>query len=1149
MSERRLSIRLTLAAIVVIAATVTSAQPQGYTFTTFAGLGGPGTDDGTGTAARFNQPGGMATDGVGNMYLADTNNHVIRKISPAGVVTTLAGRAGFSGSADGAGGSARFKQPYAVAVDSSGRVYVSDSGNHTIRRIGPAGVVTTVAGVAGVTGSADGTGSAALFNNPIGLAVDSFGNLLVADQSNSTIRKMTPAGVVTTVAGLAGVTGSADGTGAAARFVNPNGIAIDPLNNLYVADFGNRAIRKVTLAGVVTTVAGLANSPLVSVDGTGINARFKEPLGVAINASGTIFIADGSLIREMTPGGAVTTFAGLFNVSGSADGNGSAARFRAPYGLTTDINGNLFIAERQNHTIRMATPSADVTTFAGLPGGIGTTDGSVADARFSSPFCATFDQTGDMYVGENFTVRKIAGGVVTTLAGTPNVFGSSDGTGNGASFRSVFGIAIDSSNNLFVTDTGNHTIRKITPTGVVSTFAGVAQTPGSADGIGSAARFRFPYGITIDGFGNLYVADHNNYTIRMITPAGAVSTLAGSPGNLGSADGTGAGAQFYTPTGIAIDSAGLLYVSDENAHTIRTVTTPGGVVTTLAGSFSQIGNADGNGTSARFSYPSGITTDSGGNVFVTDRGSGTVRMIIPGGEVVTVGGLPGTDGDADGTGSFARFAGAFGLTVDSADRIYVSDTGNHKIRVGRRALLDAATIDMPTGTVGDPRFLSASPQTGTSFQWTLIRQPGTSVAEIQPPGAANAEFTPDVTGVYSFRLTASGKLSTSITAVSLSVGPLHTSTQLTSTPNPSTYGQNIELTALVLSEGTPTQFVKFYDAGVLIGSASVDSKSKAKLTISTLGVGVHALTASYAGDGAFDSSDSNTLTQTVDRATSYVGCSPWPNPSTFGESVTYTSSISGASATGTVTYKEGTTTLATNPVSGPIGQKAATFTTSSLSPGTHLVTATYSGDANYEPSTSGTVSLTVRSLFGPPLGLVATATTTTDVTVSWITVAEADYYELVQTSGPATVVTTPAASPTTIGSLTPGTTYLFKIRAVKSTGTMSDYSALDPATTILFADDPIAANVTQIKAVHITELREGVNAMRVSIGLGPTLFTNLTLSSGAMIKAVHLNELRAALTAARSAMLLPTTYSDVPITAFSTVMKAAHVREIRDAMQ
>ncbi|MGH9692845.1 MAG: hypothetical protein ACRD5Z_01795, partial [Bryobacteraceae bacterium] len=228
-----------------------------YSFSTFAGAAGiPGSSDGTGGAARFSSPSQIAIDQGNNLFLADTGNHTIRKITPAGVVTTVAGLAGQSGSADGTGSNARFSSPIGVAVDQSGNLFIGDSDNDTIRKITPGGVVTTFAGVAGVAGNADGTGSAARFNGPRGLAIDPAGNLYVCDTFNNTIRKVTPGKKVTTLAGLAGVIGSADGTGSAARFNRPRGISLDGSSNLFVTDTANNIIRRVSLAGVVTTVAG-----------------------------------------------------------------------------------------------------------------------------------------------------------------------------------------------------------------------------------------------------------------------------------------------------------------------------------------------------------------------------------------------------------------------------------------------------------------------------------------------------------------------------------------------------------------------------------------------------------------------------------------------------------------------------------------------------------------------------------------------------------------------------------------------------------------------------------------------------------------------------------------------------------------------------
>ena len=304
--------------------------------------------------------------------------------------STWLGQAGSTGTANGIGNAARFTFPTDAAVDSSGNIYIVE--NQTVRKATPSGVVTTLAGSAGVTGSANGTGSAARFYNPSGVAVHTDGTIYVADYWNHTIRKVTQAGVVTTLAGSPGVTGSTNGTGSAARFYYPHDVAVDSAGNVYVADNYNDTIRKITPAGVVTTLAGSAGNP-GAVNGTGSAARFDAPAGVAVDSSGNVFVADRSnhAIRRVTPAGVVTTFAGTMTSFGSADGTGSAARFYYPLGLAIDAGGNLFVADTYNDNIRKITPAAVVTTIGGSAGSLGSADGAGSAARFINQALITFE--------------------------------------------------------------------------------------------------------------------------------------------------------------------------------------------------------------------------------------------------------------------------------------------------------------------------------------------------------------------------------------------------------------------------------------------------------------------------------------------------------------------------------------------------------------------------------------------------------------------------------------------------------------------------------------------------------------------------------------------------------------------------------------
>jgi len=341
--------------------------------TSLAGLAGiAGIVDGVGTSARFNLPTSVAMDAVGNIYVADAANHVIRKIAPGSAVTTLAGMAGTTGFTDGVGTSASFNNPTGVATDADGNIYVADRDNHLIRKITPGGVVTTLAGSPGVSGAINGVGFSASFNHPAGVTTDAAGNIYVADESNHLIRKITPGSVVTALAGMAGIAGFADGLGTSARFNSPTGVATNTAGDIYVADRNNQLVRKITPGGIVTSVAG---TPLITghVDGVGTVVKFNNPADVATDASGIVYVADASnqVIRKISPGSVVSTWAGMSGISGFIDGTGVAASFNDPRGVATDDAGNVYVGDRLNHLIRKignceAIQSAPALSTSGL---------------------------------------------------------------------------------------------------------------------------------------------------------------------------------------------------------------------------------------------------------------------------------------------------------------------------------------------------------------------------------------------------------------------------------------------------------------------------------------------------------------------------------------------------------------------------------------------------------------------------------------------------------------------------------------------------------------------------------------------------------------------------------------------------------------
>lgn len=641
--------------------------------TTFAGkLSG---FDGVDYTARFDAPGGVVRVGA-NLYVADTGNDTIRKIAIAtGEVTTFAGKAKFFGAADGDRLAARFNMPSGITTDGA-NLYIVDNANHTIRKIViETGVVTTLAGTVNAIGSADGTGANASFSYPKDITTDGT-NLYVTDSYNDTIRKIVIAtGEVTTIAGKAGVSGFADGVGTSATFHNPRGITTDAVN-LYVADTTEGSIRKIVIAtGVVTTLS-------LKEPGGGA-ALFHWPQGMSTDGI-NLYLADSdshSIRKIVLATGAVTTLAGTSAMSGHADGIGSAAQFSRPEGVTTD-GDNLYVTDTGNYTVRkIVIATGQVKTLAGTARGA---DGVGAAASFYDPWAAATDGT-NLYVTDfyNHTVRKIviATGEVTTLAGAPGIGGSADGIGSAASFRFPTGITTDGT-NLFVADSYNSTIRKIViSTGVVTTLAGKATTQGSIDGVGAAARFNIPEGITTDGV-DLYVTDTASVgsTVRKISIAtGAVTTIAGTAGVGGSADGTGGAASFSYARGITTDGTNL-YVADTDNYIIRKIVIASGVVTTFAGTANVWGSIDDIGAAARLDHPVGITSD-GTNLYLTEYDTNVIRkIVIATGAVSTLAGSGvWYGGSADGIGTAASFGAPSGITTDGVD-LFVTDTGNYTIR-------------------------------------------------------------------------------------------------------------------------------------------------------------------------------------------------------------------------------------------------------------------------------------------------------------------------------------------------------------------------------------------------------------------------------------------------------------------------------------
>jgi len=571
-------------------ATVRRIAPDGKV-TTLAGVPGrPGWEDGPAATARFNEPGGVAVDpGTGCIYVADTGNSVLRRLDPDGTVSTLAGAPGQGGLQDGTGAAARFSHPQGLAILADGGLVVADTGNSAIRRVSPDGTVTTLAGAPGSWGYEDGPAASAQFGSPWAVAVDAAQNVFVADTFNNAIRRIA-GGQVTTLAGACNEEGLVDGTLDEARFrwpmalavaedgtliiadsgngvvrtlaagrvetlaatggglmKDPQGLALDARGTLFVADTGNSVIRRLDPGGPLVPFAG-AMAAAGAGDAQGAKARFDHPGKIVVDpATGDALVADSGngLVRRITADGRVRTL----------EPGGALTGLQGLTALALDSAGDLYAVQPRWGKVLRIPPHGPATAAAtwdeqGGPGAAPPAQDLVVDAQ-GSIFLT--DPCGS-------AVRRILkDGTVTVFAGRPGEAGIDDGSAERARFLDPTGLALDLEENLIVTDQCAHTVRRISRLGRVTTLAGTPGEAGSRDGDGAHAQFNGPQGVAVDAQGNIFVADTGNFTIRRISPDGQVTTVAGVPGRAGALMGPLPGS-LAAPTSVAVTRAGDLLV-------------------------------------------------------------------------------------------------------------------------------------------------------------------------------------------------------------------------------------------------------------------------------------------------------------------------------------------------------------------------------------------------------------------------------------------------------------------------------------------------------------------------------------------------------------------------------------------------------------
>jgi sugar lactone lactonase YvrE len=522
--------------------------------------------------ASLNFPNSVAIDSAGNLFIADTNHHRIRKVDTNGVIQTVAGNGtqGFGGDG-GPALNAQLNSPAGVAVDGAGNLFIADTDNNRVRQVTPGGTISTVAGTgsSGFTGDGGPAAAAELFV-PIDVKVDAAGNLLIADYENNRIRTVT-AGIINTVAGNDNIGFGGDGGPAtAAQFDGISGIATDAAGSVFIADIYNSRVRRVTQAGIVTTIAGDGDFGYNGDGVAALFAQFSYTGDFVVDPAGNIFIADtgNNRIRKVTPAGIVTTVAGSGTGGGFGGDGGPAtsAMLNTPESVALDGAGNIFIADSNNGRIRQVTPNGVITTVAGtgVPGFSG--DGGPASIAQLGPSHLAIDASGNLLIadGGNGRIRMInQNGVISTIAGN----GQGGFTGDGVPaistpLNDISGLAVDASGNILIADKQNNRVREIIPGGLISTFAGTGAADFNGDdGPASSAQLNGPIGVAIDVVGNVFIPDVNNARVRMVNSSGLITTVAGNGLFDFSGDGGPATSAAIQPAGIALDGSGNLFIA------------------------------------------------------------------------------------------------------------------------------------------------------------------------------------------------------------------------------------------------------------------------------------------------------------------------------------------------------------------------------------------------------------------------------------------------------------------------------------------------------------------------------------------------------------------------------------------------------------
>jgi uncharacterized protein (TIGR03437 family) len=621
-------------------------------------------------------------------------------------------------------------QPNRVMVDASGNVYFSSL--NCVFKMDGSGILTLIAGNSRPGFSGDGgPATQAQLNAPQGMALDQHGNLYIADSKNNRVRIVSPQGYISTFAGTGQISpGGAStyndgGLATDALLHLPSGVAVDKNGNVYIADTGDNLIRKVTIDGLINSVAGDSYPSYLGDGFLAVNAELHSPEDVAVDSSGNVYISDSAnaVIREITVSTGIINFiagnvtapatgqiTGTPNIGYSGDGAAAnLAGLVTPFGLTVDSTGQVYFAENGDSRIRKIDTKGNISTIAGNGTAGFSGDGSSGtNAEINFPTGVAVDSSGNVYIADSLSrrIRKLtSGGTISTVAGNGNYSYSGDsGQAASAQLNTPQAVAVDSSGNLYIADTANNVVRKVTTAGVISTIAGNGTAGFGGDGAAAtSAQLHSPQGIAVDSGGNIYVSDTQNARVRKIS-GGIINTVAGSgTAGFGGDGGAATSAQLNIPAGLALDGAGNLYIADFSNNRVRKVASSSGTITTLAGNGFEGYSGDGGAAAgAQLTTPVGVATDSSGNVYIADTGNNAVRTVNSSGIISTVAGngLAGYAGDG-GEAVLAMVGSPTGVAVDASGNLYISDGSLRVRKVYSSGFINTIAGDGARGYTGD----------------------------------------------------------------------------------------------------------------------------------------------------------------------------------------------------------------------------------------------------------------------------------------------------------------------------------------------------------------------------------------------------------------------------------------------------------------